>query len=188
MNFLSLLFIGVGLSLDCLAANITMGACNCHIKLRYIMKVAMLMAVFHAIMPLAGWFIGSGFRSVVEDYDHWIAFTLLIVIGVKFIYDGVNNDDKCEATDFNNNLMLLGIAVATSIDALVIGIGFGVIQINILTAIAIISSTTFVFAFTGLYFGMKIGTRINKGIEFIGGGVLIGLGTKILIEHLYFYS
>lgn len=143
------------------------------------------MSVFQASMPLLGWFIGSSFKNMVVAYDHWIALLLLGTIGAKLIYDGLKkeeNETSCLCP--SNHLMLAGLALATSIDALVVGIGFGVLSIDIWQGVIIIGVTTFLFSVSGVLLGMRVGERINKGIEVFGGLVLIGLGLKIFLSHI----
>lgn len=185
MNLLSLTLIGVGLSIDSLAASITTGACAKNIRIRHVLKVAAFMALFQGTMPFIGWLIGSSFKSIIENYDHWVAFVLLLGIGGKLVYDGIKNDGEIETnSNPTKNLLLVGMAIATSIDALILGIGFGLIEINIWLAMLIIGSTTFLFSSIGVFVGEKLGNRINKGIEIFGGLVLIGIGVKILVEHI----
>lgn len=186
MNLLSLTLIGVGLSIDSLAASITTGACSKNIRLKHVLKVAAFMAFFQGLMPLVGWLIGSTFKSIIEDYDHWVAFILLLGIGGKLIYDGIKNSAEEVKANPTKNMLLAGMALATSIDAMILGIGFGLIEINIWLAMLIIGSTTFLFSSVGVFVGEKLGNKINKGIEIFGGIVLIGLGLKILLEHIYF--
>lgn len=186
MNLLSLTLIGVGLSIDSLAASITTGACSKNIRLKQVLKVAVFMAFFQGTMPLVGWLIGSSFKSIIEDYDHWVAFILLLGIGGKLIYDGIKNSTEEANPNPTKNMLLAGMALATSIDAMILGIGFGLIEINIWLAMLIIGTTTFLFSSAGVFVGEKLGNKINKGIEIFGGLVLIGLGVKILVEHIYF--
>ncbi len=186
MNLLSLTLFGVGLSIDSLAASIATGACSKQIKLKHVLKVAAFMAFFQGTMPLIGWLIGLSFRKIIEDYDHWVAFILLLGIGGKLIYDGVKNSIKQVETNSTKNMLLAGMALATSIDAMILGIGFGLIKTNIWLAMIIIGFTTFMFSSAGVFLGEKLGNKINKGIEIFGGLVLIGLGLKILLEHIYF--
>ncbi len=187
MNYLTLSIIGIILSIDSLAASITTGACCKDIKASQVLKTALFMAVFQGFMPLVGWWIGNGFKSLIEDYDHWIAFALLFVIGGKLVFDGLTGKGEGPSTvNPTNSLVLAGMAIATSIDALIIGIGFGVTDVNIWFAMAIIGCTTFLFSGFGVLVGKKIGNRVNVGIEIFGGVILIGLGVKILVEHLYF--
>ena len=187
MNVISLFLIGIGLSVDSLAASITTGAVNTRIQLRHALKVALFMAAFQALMPLVGWLIGTRFQHVVQTYDHWLAMVLLAGIGGKMIYEGLQNSSKNEnCFSHSNHLMLAGMALATSIDALVIGIGFGLIAMNIWLAVLIIGLITFSFSATGIFLGKKLGTQLNSGIEIAGGIILIALGLKILISHLMF--
>lgn len=186
MSTVSLLFVGIALSIDSLAASISTGACSKNIRLKHVLKVAAFMAFFQGIMPLIGWLIGSSFKSIIEDYDHWVAFVMLFGIGGKLIYDGIKNSIEEDNANPTKNMLLAGIALATSIDAMILGIGFGLIEINIWLAMLIIGSTTFMFSSVGVFVGEKIGNKINKGIEIFGGLVLIGLGVKILVEHIYF--
>ena len=157
MNLLSLTLIGLGLSVDSLAASITMGACSKNIRLKHVLKVAAFMTIFQGAMPLIGWLIGSSFKSIIVDYDHWVAFILLLGIGGKLIYDGLKNSFEVVNTNTANNMLLAGMALATSIDALILGIGFGLIEINIWLAILIISLTTFLFSSIGVFIGEKLG-------------------------------
>ncbi|MCW3807098.1 manganese efflux pump MntP [Plebeiibacterium marinum] len=187
MNILSLIIVGIGLSIDSLAASISTGACCKKLLKRHVIKVAAFMAIFQGGLPYIGWLIGTGFKRLIEDYDHWVAFILLFLIGAKLIYEGLSkHEEGCSNFNPTNNLLLAGMAIATSIDALVVGIGFGVIKINIYQAMLIIGITTFIFSTVGVYLGKKIGTKINSGIEIFGGLVLIGIGVKILIEHIYY--
>jgi putative Mn2+ efflux pump MntP len=188
MNITTFIILGAGLSVDSLAASIPTGACAIRIRLSEILKVGVSISVFQGSMPLFGWFIGSSFKSMVEAYDHWIALLLLGVIGGKLIYDGVNEkNDDASCLCPSNHLLLLGMALATSIDALVVGIGFCILSLNIWLAALIIGVTTFLFSITGVLLGITIGERINKGIEVIGGLVLIGLGIKIFLSHTYYF-
>lgn len=188
MNLLTLILIGISLSVDSLAASITTGACACKIKLDHILKVAVFMAFFQGTMPLIGWLIGHSFKNIISHYDHWVAFLLLLGIGGKILYDGIKYSPDSQKTKLEPTkiLILIGIGFATSIDALIIGIGFGLIDVYIWLAILVIGTITFIFSTLGVWIGKKIGTKINKGIEIAGGIVLISLGTKILIEHLFF--
>jgi putative Mn2+ efflux pump MntP len=184
MSIISFIILGAGLSVDSMAASITTGACAVKIRFTQILRIAFFMSVFQAGMPLLGWYIGSSFKNMVEAYDHWIALLFLGAIGGKLIYDGLQKkDDVTSCICPSNHLLLAGMALATSIDALVVGIGFGVLSVNIWQAVLIIGVTTFLFSLTGVLLGKTIGERINKKIEVIGGLVLLGLGVKIFLSH-----
>ncbi|MBS3776738.1 MAG: manganese efflux pump [Bacteroidales bacterium] len=187
MNLLTLALIGVGLSVDSLAASITTGACSKRIKANHVLKVAVFMALFQGTMPLIGWIIGNSFKNVIANFDHWVAFVLLLGIGGKLIYEGIKSAEENNSGIVpTKTLILMGMALATSIDALIIGISFGLIEVNIWLAMIVIGTSTFIFSTVGVLVGKKIGKKINKGIEISGGAVLVLLGLKILFEHIYF--
>lgn len=139
---------------------------------------------FQALMPLLGWLLGSSFASLVQSVDHWIAFGLLALIGGNMIREALSS---CEGdmpdSSFGFRAMLL-LAIATSIDALAAGVSFAFMDVNIWLSIAIIGATTFVFSVVGLKIGNLVGCRFHKGAEILGGLILIGIGIKILVEHL----
>ena len=187
MGLFSLVLIGIGLSIDSLIASITSGATAKNVKLRFLFKVALFMSIFQATMPFIGWFLGQGFKKYIIDIDHWIAFGILIAIGSKMLYEGFKK--KASQTDRSlqiNNWMLFGLATATSIDALIVGISLGLLSIPILVPLILIGGITFVFSLGGAWMGNQIGTRFNSGLEIFGGLILSGLGIKILVEHLVF--
>lgn len=185
MNFLSIIVISLGLSVDSFTASVGTGVCMSKIVLKKALKIAVFMSLFQGLMPLVGWLAGVGFKDYIVQIDHWFAFVLLSFIGVKMVYEGINKDvKKCFCP--SNTMMLIGMSLATSIDALIVGIGFGILNVPIILPVIIITIITFIFSLTGIYLGRKIGKRFNSGIEIVGGILLFTLGTKILIEHLYF--
>lgn len=189
MSFITLLIIAIGLSVDSFAVSLTVGACGTQIKREHAYKVAGFMAFFQSLMPLIGWAIGSSFKYVVAEYDHWIAFVLLAIIGAKMIYEGATySEHKEQCFCPSKTLVVIGMAIATSIDALAVGIGFGVLSIPIIPAIVIIGIVTFLFSLTGVYFGKKIGAVLQGRVEIIGGIVLVGIGVRILFMHVYAVS
>ncbi len=145
------------------------------------------MAFFQALMPLIGWLAGSSFQHYIESFDHWVAFILLLAIGSKMIYEGVKHKNKEKKSFFPaSNLMLTGMAIATSIDALIVGIGFGLLEVSIIIPVLIIGGLTFLFSASGVLLGNKIGIRYNSGLEIFGGIILAGLGINILVDHIFF--
>lgn len=185
MSLLSLIIIGIGLSIDSLVASITTGACMVKPRLDKALKIAFFMSFFQALMPLLGWLAGKTAREIIENYDHWIAFVLLLIVGMKMIYEGIkskNGTEKCFCP--SNTLLLAGMAIATSIDALIVGVGFGLISINIWQAILIIGITTFIFSLSGVFLGKRIGENFKSGIEIVGGIVMMVIGLKILLSHI----
>ena len=145
-------------------------------------KIAFLLSVFQGSMPLIGWILGIQVKDYILQIDHWLAFILLSAIGVKMIYESFKEDKK----DFNPTRFIVaaGLAFATSIDALVVGVSFAFIEINIITSSLIIGSMTFLVSMTGIFIGKKANGLTGNKIEFLGGIILMGIGIKILLEHL----
>jgi len=189
MTFFELIIIGIGLSMDSLAVSLTSGTIKC-VTHRKGLKIALFFALFQAIMPFLGWFIGSSFKSLIERIDHWIAFSLLFIIGLKMIIEALKLNPDERKFNINSNYVILMLSIATTIDAFVVGIGFGFLIENyqkILFASLIIGLITFVFSFGGICLG-----KLNKFIkprlaEIVGGSVLITIGIKILVEHIYLH-
>lgn len=146
------------------------------------MSVGLWFGGFQALMPLIGYALGASFASLVSDYDHWIAFVLLGIIGGNMIKEAFSKEEKGDP-DFSFKTMLV-MAIATSIDALAIGVSFAFLGVNILTAAIVIGITTFLFSVAGIRIGNLFGCRYKSKSEFIGGLVLIIIGAKILLEHL----
>lgn len=196
MGFIELIIIGVSLAMDAFAVSICKGLSMRTINYLYAFLIALVFGLFQAIMPLIGWFLGSSFSAYVEPVDHWIAFILLAAIGAKMIWDGVHDDDSddlCDCSEASTyapfkldikELLLLGIA--TSIDALAVGISFSFLDVNIIQAVIIIGVVTFLISFVGVTLGNAFGKRFQSRATIFGGVVLILIGLKILIEHLFF--
>ncbi|EKD84630.1 MAG: hypothetical protein ACD_38C00185G0016 [uncultured bacterium] len=178
---LQILFISFSLAIDCVSVSIA-GGLNQKAKIAHGLKVAAFFGGFQAMMPLLGWLIGEALSSFISSIDHWIAFFLLAIIGVKMIYEALKEND--EKKDILNIRTLLILSIATSIDALIVGISLSLIKIPLLVSVAIIGIVTFVFSFLGFIFGNKIGSFFGKKVEIAGGVVLIIIGLKILLEHL----
>lgn len=184
MDFVSILVIAIALSMDSFCASISTGACMQKPSKWLYLKVGLYMAFFQGGMPVIGWLAGHGFKKYIEDFDHWIAFGLLAAIGLKMIYESIknNNGDRCFCP--SRTQVLISLALATSIDALIVGIGFGIINAPLLKSVLVIGGTTFIFSVAGVFIGHKLGSRIKVKLEIPAGIVLILLGTKILFEHL----
>ncbi len=188
MNIFEIFLIAIGLAMDAFAVSIGLGGCHTHNNnSRHLLalKAALFFGIFQAGMPVIGWAGGKQFISYIQAIDHWIAFFLLLIIGVKMIFEGVygQEEHKSSKTSFKTMLIL---AVATSIDALAVGITFSLLQIKLLFSIFIIGITTFILSYIGVDFGCRFGDKLGKLSEICGGIILIGLGTKILIEHTFF--
>ncbi|MDO9548400.1 MAG: manganese efflux pump MntP family protein [Candidatus Marinimicrobia bacterium] len=186
MDFLSVFVIAVGLAMDAFAVSISCGFTVPSPKRWNAMKIAASFGAFQAIMPVIGWSVGRFFSSYIEAFDHWIAFILLGFIGIRMIYNAIASD-KCETVADPTDLKtLLILSIATSIDALAVGVTFAFLQIHIISPVLIIGIITFLISSIGLLIGHKLGRYFEKRIEIFGGVVLIGIGIKILIEHLFF--
>ena len=183
MNIIDILFIGLGLSMDAFAVSVCKGLAMKKMNIKKALVCSLYFGVFQALMPLIGYFLGSGFKNVVSSVDHWIAFVLLGIIGINMIKEAKSCEAVNDAMDVKTMLTL---AVATSIDALAIGVTFAFLKVSIIPAISIIGTTTFVCCFVGVKLGSIFGEKLKTKAEIAGGVVLILMGTKILIEHLFF--
>ena len=183
MNIIDILFIGLGLSMDAFAVSVCKGLAMKKMDVKKALVCSLYFGVFQALMPLIGFLLGSGFKNVVSSIDHWIAFVLLGIIGINMIKEAKSCETVNDAMDVKTMLTL---AVATSIDALAIGVTFAFLKVSIIPAITIIGVTTFVCCFVGVKLGSIFGEKLKSKAEITGGVVLILIGTKILIEHLFF--
>ncbi len=186
MNPLSLIFIAIGLAMDAFAVSIASGFAVRKLHFSYALKIAFLFGFFQGIMPLIGWLAGSSIAGYISAIDHWIAFGLLSFVGGKMIYESTVfcEDDECDK-DPKRTYILLTLAIATSIDALAVGLTLSFIDVNIVTPALIIGAITFALSLAGVYIGEKMGHFFESKIEIIGGVILIGIGIKILLDHLY---
>lgn len=192
MGFVELFLIGVGLSMDAFAVSICKGLGMKRLNMKQALVIGLFFGGFQALMPLIGWALGTQLADFITPIDHWIAFILLALIGGKMLLDVFREGDEEDAgepkdarLDFKELLML---AIATSIDALAVGITFAFLGVNIVVAIAVIGVTTFVLSVAGVAVGHAFGARYEKGATIAGGIVLILIGCKILLEHLGFIA
>lgn len=187
MGFIELVLIAIGLSMDAFAVSICKGLGMKKLNIAQALVIALFFGGFQALMPLLGWLLGVQFQHYIVNIDHWIAFALLALIGGKMLWDAFhsNDDPSCAAKDSKLAIgELLMLAIATSIDALAVGITFAFLQVEIIPAITLIGVITFVIAFFGVMIGNRFGARYEKPATIIGGVVLILIGCKILLEHL----
>jgi len=183
MPLVTIILTAVGLAMDTFAISIVSGATYKELKVHHALRMASFFGGFQALMPLMGYLAGLTVRQYIAPYDHWVAFALLAAVGAKMIYESF----KIEAAEKDRNpadlLILLALAVATSIDALAIGITLSLITQAVITAALIIGLITFILSFLGVYIGKKTGHFFENRIEALGGLVLIAIGLKILLEH-----
>lgn len=183
MNIIQVVLIGIGLSMDAFAVSVCKGLKMKKIDIKYSILIAAFFGFFQALMPLVGWLLGTQFEKYITSFDHWIAFGLLAVIGGKMIYEAFQKEgDSCPITYDIKELFTL--AIATSIDALAVGITFAFLKANIWTSIFIIGVLTFVISLIGVLIGNRFGVKYKNKAEFAGGAILILIGLKILLEHL----
>ena len=183
MSLWELLVTAAALSMDALAVSICKGLSVQKLKPRYALAAGVYFGSFQALMPLAGFFLGYGFRDIIAGIDHWIAFVLLSFIGANMIKESLSDDaDKLDCS-FGAKAML-PLAVATSIDALAVGVTFAFLKVDIVPAVLSIGIVTFLFSAIGVYLGNVFGTKYKSKAELAGGVVLILIGAKILLEHI----
>lgn len=181
MGFFELFAIAVGLSMDAFAVSVCKGLSSAGARLRHCLTCGAWFGGFQALMPLAGWLLGARFQEMISGIDHWIAFLLLGLIGVNMIRESREDGESVDCS-FSPGSML-PLAVATSIDALVVGITFAFLRTPILPSAALIGLTTFVLSAAGVKMGAAFGARSRARAELAGGVILILMGAKILLEH-----
>ncbi|MDP8201072.1 MAG: manganese efflux pump MntP family protein [Candidatus Tenebribacter burtonii] len=186
MNIITIILIAFGLAMDAFAVSIASGVTLKCFKVRPALRVAFFFGGFQALMPVLGWLAGTSFQHYIAAFDHWIAFGLLTFIGGKMIYESFLIEKAESKCDPNNLITVFVLSIATSIDALAVGLSFSALQVQIIQPAIIIGIITFLLSLLGVYLGGKFGSLFENKIEFIGGTVLIGIGLKILIEHLFF--
>jgi len=185
MELWDLFIIAVGLSMDAFAVSICKGLSVPKVKAWHSLITGLWFGGFQALMPLIGYLLGNGFADMIKSVDHWIAFVLLGIIGGNMIREALSG--KADGTDCSFcPKSMFPMAVATSIDALAVGVSFAFLQVNIVPAVTFIGVTTFALSAVGVVVGNVFGSRFKSKAEFAGGVVLIGMGSKILIEHLFF--
>ncbi|MEE0675924.1 MAG: manganese efflux pump MntP family protein [Ruminococcus sp.] len=184
MGIWEILILAVGLSMDAFAVSVCKGLSVKRLKPRHCVIGGLYFGGFQAGMPLLGWLLGKQFETLIKSVDHWIAFALLCIIGANMIRESFGDPDELNAL-FSPRAML-PLAVATSIDALAVGVTFAFLDVDILSSVLIIGCTTFLFSAAGVKIGHSFGTKFKSKAELLGGIVLIAIGIKILIEHLFF--
>ncbi len=189
MGFVEVFLIGVGLSMDAFAVSICKGLSMRQKDAGKSILIAVFFGFFQALMPLIGWLLGSSFEKYITAVDHWIVFALLFLLGAKMIVESLKKDaDSCPAEPQKSGpaeiKQLFLLAIATSIDALAVGITFAFLKVKILPSCLIIGTTTLIISFMGVCLGSKFGSRFKSKAEFAGGILLIALGIKIIIEHI----
>ena len=182
MSLIELFILALGLSMDAFAVSVCKGLSVKQLRLRHALITGLYFGGFQALMPLIGYFLGTQFQSLITDIDHWIAFVLLVLIGINMIRESRGESEELDAS-FGFKVML-PLAVATSIDALAVGVTFAFLQVQIVAAVSLIGITTFILSAVGVKIGNVFGAKYKSRAELLGGVVLILMGLKILLEHL----
>jgi manganese efflux pump family protein len=183
MDLVTILLIAVGLAMDAFAVSIAKGISLNHDRRKSALLLASFFGGFQMLMPTIGWVVGQSLRDVIMGIDHWIAFSLLTIIGAKMIYDSTKRENE-NGEDKLRLHTLLTLAVATSIDALMVGLSFAFLQTSLIEPILLIGLITFSLSMVGFYFGCGLGRVFGNRIKILGGLILIAIGVRILIEHL----
>ncbi|OOF63109.1 manganese efflux pump MntP [Rodentibacter pneumotropicus] len=183
MAFYILWIIALGLSMDSFAVSISKGLAMRSFRWKLAVMIALCFGCFQAIMPLIGYVLGSQFSKIIQEWDHWFAFILLLLIGANMIREGFTEEEREPVSEIINVKRLLSLGLATSVDALAVGISFAFLHVNIIQAVWIIGITTFVISFIGVKSGHFLGRKFKSKAEIFGGLVIIIMGIKILFEH-----
>jgi putative Mn2+ efflux pump MntP len=184
MDYFTILAIAIGLSFDTFAVSLSYGIVRSGILFRQASGVALVLAFFQGGLTVAGYFLGSLFSSALKAIDHWIALLLLGFLGLKMIIEGMQHKERKEPGDLNKVIVLLTIALGTSIDAFAIGLSFAFFSVKIWSAGMIIGAVTFLASMTAIRIGKSAGDRLGSKVEIIGGLILVAIGLKIFLEHI----
>ena len=184
MGIIELSLIALSLSMDAFAVAVCKGLAFGKFQAKKASIVGLYFGMFQALMPLLGYWLGAQFQEAISSIDHWIAFILLGIIGGNMIREACKTEDEEKQDDSLDIKTMTGLALATSIDALAIGITFGVMEVRIVPAITLIGVTTFALSFLGVRLGSSVGGKFQKKAELAGGAVLVLIGVKTLLEHL----
>ncbi len=186
MDIISIFFVAIGLSMDAFAVAISNGIVLKEVTFKEMFKIGLFFGIFQGVMPVIGWFCGKTFSNYIVNIDHFVAFGVLAFIGGSMIREALKGEDNEEVKEPNSLKVILLMSVATSIDALAVGVSFAMINTNILIPAIMIGVITFIISSIGVFIGKKAGDLFKKKAEIIGGIILILIGLKILIEHLFF--
>jgi manganese efflux pump family protein len=183
MTFFEIFLIAVGLSMDCFAVSVSFGTARKYL-LRDLVRMSFFFGFFQGLMTFLGWWIGDTLSQFIEAVDHWVAFSILAMIGIRMIIESLKKEKERKSIDFLKFRILVSLSIATSIDALMTGVSFGFINVNIFQSVILISAVTFLVTMIGGKVGEKATFIPARRAELIGGAVLILIGIKILISHL----
>lgn len=180
------LVFGVGLSMDSFAVSLSTGMCTEKITEKQVFKLAFIFALFQGLMPVIGYTLSSGLVDYIKTFDHWLALILLSGIGIKMIIESFKTEEDCDLNPTSTKNIITK-AIATSIDALAVGVTLATLDINIVLYAGVIFSATFIFSYIGAHFGSKLNSKFSNQALLFGGIILVGLGVKIFVEHMNFF-
>ena len=184
MDILSLLLIAISLSMDCFAIALGISCSGRCVSRAMALRVAAAFGGAQALMPVIGWLAGHSLLNIISGYDHWAVFGLLLVVGVHMIWESFHEEEEGEKLDLTRGWALISLAVITSIDALATGLALAFQQVNIAVAAIAIGAVTFIVVMVGFVIGGKVGEWLGRWAGVLGGLILIGIGTRVLLEHL----
>ena len=179
-----MLLLALGLAMDSFSVSICSGTVLRGPRLPQALSIGLVMGGFQAIMPVVGWLGGATFGAVIGGFDHWLAFGLLALIGGRMIWEALHGDDETNLLDASSWRVLLGLGIATSIDALAVGLTLAFLQVSIAVPIAVIGGVAFGLSFAGVLLGCHAGHLLRDRVPILGGLMLVGIGVKVLVEHL----
>jgi putative Mn2+ efflux pump MntP len=185
LDYLTVIILAIGLSMDSFAVSISCGLEEQKISFQHALKISFSFAFFQGLLPVLGWFMGIGIKVYIEQFDHWIAFFLLVYLGGKMIFESFKDEESEKMSNIYSWKHILALSIATSIDALIVGFTYAVVSTrNIFSGAVIIGAITFFFAMLGIRIGKDVAGNFGQRVELLGGIILIGIGVKILIQHL----
>ncbi|MGE5350293.1 MAG: manganese efflux pump MntP family protein [Actinomycetota bacterium] len=184
MDLITIIGVALGLSFDSFAVSLSCGVIESRIKFRSAMRIAFILALFQGGLTVLGFFLGSTVAGHIEMFDHWVAFILLMILGVRMIIGGLKGETDRQPVDISRWTVLLTMAVGTSIDAFAVGISFALLKLEIWSAGLIIGAVTFLASMTAIRIGKSAGSRLGSKVEILGGIILAAIGIRILAEHL----
>jgi putative Mn2+ efflux pump MntP len=185
MDYISIVAIALGLSFDTFAVSLSYGVLQNRILFRQAMRIAFVLAFFQGGLTVAGYFLGSLISQALKTFDHWIALILLSFLGAKMIIEGLKRNDDSEVKDYSKTIALVTVAVSTSIDAFAVGVSFALLDMMIWISGIIIGAVTFIASMTAIRIGKSAGKHLGQRVEIIGGLILISIGIKIFVEHVF---
>jgi manganese efflux pump family protein len=185
MNLLTLLGIAFGLAMDAFAVAIAVGSRHKQLHFRPVFRLSFHFGLFQFLMPIIGWLVGSGLEKYLKNYDHWVAFALLAFVGGKMVKESFETEaDETKRTDLTRKMHLIVLSVATSIDALAVGLTFALLDYRIWSSSAVIGVVACGMTILGMFLGKRLGDRFGKRMELVGGLVLLAIGFNILLQHI----